>query len=520
MKKIATLLLAICLVVPCFSFLSQAAKAIQFVDPDTAVGETLELMGVVKDTSGSNLGTLDISITMSYDTEMLKFKSGDGITESEKGTLVYEGETTSADRERKEFVMKFDVLKEGTTTVKVVESTIKNSSGVAQDFSEGKSIITIAEGTGTGTGTDEPDEPSEDDEPDTVAIDGVTYTIADKIPDSAIPEGYEKTTLEYGIDNEICALFNDSTQVYLAYLVDEEFEGTLFRYVEEDATFAPYEEISISDNVSIVLLSDVSDVELPKEYVETELVINVDGPSFPAWQKKGEQDFCIVYAMNSSGEKSLYQLDTIEGTYQRFTAPEIEEKDTSFIGRLSETLQNHMDYVILVTGLGFLLFVLIIIILSVKLYNRNAELDEIYEEYGIDDEEETKDDVIISLGEDDEDDVITSFDDEDDHDSYNEEYMVEYEEESEEEPDEIFVQNDMREVFSEDEEIDSVVNEVVQDDIQFVVEDVIRENEEEETLGAVLKKQVTLNDSSEETYFDDDEDVFENISLDFIDLDD
>ena len=50
MKKLATLLLAICLVVPCFSMVSFAANgAIQFTDPSTKVGESLEVIGKVRE---------------------------------------------------------------------------------------------------------------------------------------------------------------------------------------------------------------------------------------------------------------------------------------------------------------------------------------------------------------------------------------------------------------------------------------------------------------------------------------
>lgn len=73
MRKIATLLLAICLVVPCFSMVSHAANRIMFEDPSTAVGQTLELKGVIETDSAME----DREVIMTYDTSMLKFKSGD-----------------------------------------------------------------------------------------------------------------------------------------------------------------------------------------------------------------------------------------------------------------------------------------------------------------------------------------------------------------------------------------------------------------------------------------------------------
>ena len=86
MRKIATLLLAICLVVPCFSMVSHAANRIMFEDPSTAVGEKLALKGVIQTDSAME----DRKVVMTYDTTMLKFVRGDGVTETAAGQLSYE----------------------------------------------------------------------------------------------------------------------------------------------------------------------------------------------------------------------------------------------------------------------------------------------------------------------------------------------------------------------------------------------------------------------------------------------
>jgi hypothetical protein len=270
-------------------------------------------------------------------------------------------------------------------------------------------------------------------------------------------------------------------------MINEEMSGNFFMYVEEDATFAPYEEIAISDEVRIALLSDASDVVLPEKYVVTEVVLN--GQAFPAWRDQENPDYYILYAISNYQEGTvLYQLDNAEGTYQRFIQPEVVEEieRSALLSKLSALLENHLDYVILGTGLGFLVFLLIIVILSVKLYNRNAELDEIYDEYGIlDEEEETKDT---------EDDVLLDLQIEDD-----EEY-AEYadEEEIEELTDvELLVQEGMREL--------TVPTSKEEDDTP------------EESLGKVLQEVVAKKEVPEE---DDDDEFLKNFSVDFIDLDD
>ena len=221
----------------------------------------------------------------------------------------------------------------------------------------------------------------------------------------------------------------------------------------------------------------------------------MNGAEFPAWQNNEDARFCILYAMNNQGEESLYQFDTEEGTYQRFEAPEMEAEDTSFIGKLSDVLQNHLDYVILGTGLGFILFVIIIIILSVKLYNRNAELDELYDEYGIDlddEDEKEKEDmeldfidktVFSDIYNKTEDDVVLETADAEDDDS---EVEVEF-----------FVQNavsDEQDGSADSEEV--VGDTTVSDDSEHIGKE--------------------AEDDTE--FFDDDEEV--DFEMDFIDLDD
>ena len=485
MKKLTTLMLTVCLLVACFSMSAFAADGkIMFTDPETKAGETVEVTGVVQKSAG-NFGKIEI--TMKYDTDMLKFISGDGMTESEAGTLTYKGDATNEVGERKEFKFSFKALKQGTAKIEITSATIKNVSGTVLDYTKGSSKVKIAEGEGT---TDVPTTGTTVTTTDaTVEVNGMTYKIANKFPEEAIPEGYEAATLDYDMV-EYNVVYSEEFGLYLAYLVNEENAGDFFMYVDADATFAPYEEIKVSDSVTIALLSDVTDVVLPEAYKATTVVLN--DHDFPAWQTEDAEGFCILYAINNHGEKSLYQLDNTEGTYQRFIAPEENHEfaDDSFIGKLSSLLENHLDYVILGTGLGFLLFLLIIIILSVKLYNRNAELDEIYEEYGIDLDGDTKDDVVLELDEEDE------YDDEED------------EAVTEEELDEatFFVQEGMKEMTQE------IVLEIPETATKKT------ETEEEATLGQALEEVVTHSTKKEDIF--DDDDIFENFSVDFIDLDD
>lgn len=510
-KKLATLLLTICLVVPCFSMISLAADGkIMFTDPSTKVGEALEVTGVVSKTSG-NFGKIEI--VMTYDTSHLKFKSGDGIVEGTAGEITYTGDATNETGSRKEFKIIFDVLKAGTTKITIKNSTVKNVSGTVLNYTNGSSTITIAEGEVT---PDVPPTTTPDETTDSIVdINGELYSISNSIPENEIPKGYEAATLDYDMVT-YKAVRSEEFSLSLVYLVGADGEGAFYMYREEDATFVPYEEIEITDNVRIVLLSDVSGIELPERYVKKEVVAK-SGAEFPAWQDKENPDFFVLYAVSNSGAKGLYQLDNEEGTYQRFISPEVEDNGISntFIGKLSNLLQNHLDYVILGTGLGFILFVIIIVILSVKLYNRNAELDEIYDEYGIDDEE-----------------------DDDESDDDEDEYEDDFEEDEEGNKEmEMLVQAGMMEVFPEEIAEEGAKEEVVEEPMNTVIEEPVQEvtvntveipiekvvekmTEKEDTLGAALAKQKEAAKEEQDDFFDEDDDILDNFSMDFIDLDD
>ena len=493
MRKIATLLLAICLVVPCFSMVSHAANRIMFEDPSTAVGEKLALKGVIQTDSAMK----DRKVVMTYDTTMLKFVSGDGVTETAAGQLTYEAKG-AAGGQRVEFIMNFDVLKEGTTQVKVEDYTVHSTADARLTCEKGYSTIKIAAGTTPAPVVDE-DEPSEDVGA-IVEVAGETYTFTEEFESSDIPEGFVESTLEYaGTNYKVVA--QEETGLYLGYLVNASGEGKFFLYVPENATFAPFVQMEISDSTVITFLSNVDDIVLAEPYEMSQAEIN--GSTFPAWQNTENTDLWILYAINNQGETSLYQFDSVEGTYQRFEKPVVEEEEElSFMAKLDEMLGEHINTVIYVIGIGFILLLVLVIVLSVKLYNRNAELDELYDEYGID----LFDDEVVEKKADKQDSRIINLDEEEDFD-----YETEYESEDEEE--------DTFTLISEETEDDIVIAELDEVEADEAVED----DEEVEVVEEIQDpedaiKAVAAEIEKDEKYWDDDDDI--DFEMDFIDLDD
>ena len=506
MRKIATLLLAICLVVPCFSMVSHAANRIMFEDPSTAVGQTLQLKGVIETDSAME----DREVVMTYDTSMLKFKSGDNVTETSAGELTYKA-TGAAGAQRVEFLMSFDVLKEGTTEVKVKSHTVYSTSDAKLTCQEGHSAITIAAGDGT-VAVDEPatDEPASDTGA-VVEVNGESYTLSENFTEDDIPEGFEESSLEYaGTDYKV--VMQAETGLTLGYLVGAE-EAKFFLYVAENATFAPFEQLEISETTVITLLSYVEDIIFPEPYRATSVEVN--GISFPAWQNPEDTEVCVIYAMNNRGEKEFYQFDTVEGTYQRFEMPEVEEEKEAdtIIAKLGEVLGENLNAVVLAIGFGFILLLIVVIILSVKLYNRNAELDELYDEFGIDlfddDASEEKDNRVIKL--DDEDDTFEDIEEETEDDIVIAE-LDEIDAASDEEDSEVEVEFYEQEKVEEVEAAEAVVETVA--DVEELEEVKAEEPEKLEDAMKALAAEV----EADESYWDDDDDS--EFEMDFIDLDD
>lgn len=391
MKKIATLALALALIVSCFSMVSHAANSIQFHDLNgneaTAVGETCKPWGKVV-TDSAKIGNIEIEMT--YDTTMLRFKEGDNITEEASGKLLYKTEVSGNQNGEIRFDMQFIALKEGTTKISIETYTINDSNGKSiTGYAEGDCTIAIKEGDPTKIPAETTNEHGT-----TITVGEKTYTVSESFKESDIPNGFEESEFENHSGENYKSITIPGTDLQALYLVEtdsDNSEGQFFLYNGEDGSFYPMKYVELSGDSSIVILQPEGNVGLPAPYVEEMVFVN--GCEIKSWRNPETQEFCVLYAMNLSGEKLFYQYDDKDDTYQRFTVPTIEkEEEDALLAKLSNKLGSPLDVVVF--GSVFVIMLIVIIVLSVKLYNRNAELDELYDEYGIDlfDDDDTKND--------------------------------------------------------------------------------------------------------------------------------
>lgn len=383
-KKVLSLLFIVCMLCPCVSMVAHAASAeVRFSDPSTTVGAEVEIS--VRVISSDDIASL--SMTLSYDTDMLRFISGDDATGG-SGTITM---NCTGESIEDGYTLKFQALAEGTGNVTISESSGTDISGAGVDITEGSSAVTIGpgdpsliqpeegEGNGTGGGTGSANGPQ-------VEIDGVQYIVTNDFSDAIVPQGF--TRGEMILEGQTCQVVTQPVSNMSAFYLTPAAGGDpdLFLYDGDKGAFLPFEMVSISADRYIVPLRDDGSVNLPKRYKETVLTLN--GKEFPVWQDVDKADYYVLYALNADGQREMYQYDTVDRTYQRYvehTAAAKEEKTPK--GWWNKFLKFVADFLDIVLIIGMMLMLVLIgflVMVSVKLHNRNEELDDLYDEYNID----------------------------------------------------------------------------------------------------------------------------------------
>lgn len=394
LRKILTLIVCCAVLMSGMTVTALAADGtIAFSDPETAVGDTVEIKCAVSTTTDT---ISSVDLTLKYDSESLKFESGDGVTKSQDGTLTYTGTGGSSEVS---FTMSFQALKEGDAVVTVASSSVVGSSGVELGMEEGNSSVTIAAGDPSKIKTESTESTASGDGVK-VDVGGKSYELSSDFADQDIPTGFEKATVKFeGADRSM--VVNSNGTVYLAYLLDSDGVGDFFYYDSDKASFSQYELLKISDSASIVVI-DESNVSVPSDYASTTLSLN--GKDFSIWQDPDDSDCYILYAVNPDGEKGFYRYDSKDETYQRYEMPSGTDKTSTsdsktskakgIFGKLRNLIDHYFTAFIIIMGVLLILLIIRLIVVRVKLRNRDLELDDLYDEYGIDLEDEEDEELL------------------------------------------------------------------------------------------------------------------------------
>ena len=401
-RKVLTLILTVCFILPCFPMTSFAADGIIFfTDLDTSVGATFTITGTVV-TRNDVLG--NATVQMTYDSSYMRFIEGEGVTKTADGQLTFTG-SGDGRSDRVEFDMQFQALQEGSTRMEQDTATVTSQGGSTVTCEAGYADISISAG-----------DPNLIVPEATIEINGVTYSASSTFSASLIPAGFVAGEVTYK-DTAYQGIVQENGDIQGLYLKGGDNSGSFYLYNPTKDTFYPCEEIMISDEKSIVILADTANVKLDSSYGEASMSIN--GTEFPAWTVPDRENFYVVYASNSDGVKGLYLYDSEEHTYQRMAMKEEkdevvtpEEKKEDVWSKISNFVTDHFLGVFVGVVCTLIVGIVLLIVLGVKLRHRNLELDELYDEYGIDLDESP-----VTRKE-----KINAVDEEDYLDFYNDEY--------------------------------------------------------------------------------------------------
>lgn len=415
-RKVLTLILTVCFILPCFPMTSFAADGIIFfTDLETSVGATFTITGTVV-TRNDVLG--DATVQMSYDSSCIRFIEGEGVTKTTDGQLTFNG-SGDGRSDRVEFDMQFQALQQGSTRMEQGTATVTNKSGATITCETGYADISISEGD---PGLIAPES--------SIEIDGVPYNASSTFSTSLIPAGFVVGEVTYK-DTVYQGIVQENGDIQGLYLTGGGNNGAFYLYNPTKDTFYPCEEILISDEKSIVVLADTAGVKLDDKYGEASMSIN--GTEFPVWTVPDRENFYVVYASNSDGEKGLYLFDSEERTYQRMAISEEkdevtpEKKKEDVWTRILDFVTEHFLSVFAGIVCTVIVGIILLIVLAVKLHHRNLELDDLYDEYGIDlDEAPVKNKEKKKTGKkknvvDDKDDYLDAYDEDEYEDAYDDE---------------------------------------------------------------------------------------------------
>ena len=388
-KKLVVTFLAICLMCPGLSVITEAATAeLRFADPSTTVGAEVEVK--TKLSSVSSLQSMEATLT--YDKSELKFISGDNAT-AKDGTIKisWTGTGTTA-----EFNLKFQALKEGTSDIEVSSATGTATDGSTLEITQGSSAVTIGAGDPSLIKDDTEDQ-SEDSKTTAadgpvVKVNGKKYVVGSEFSEELIPDGFKKGEMTFE-GSKYTVITQEASGINAMYLTEKSSgDSDFFLYNSDDGSFSPFEEVEIAKDRYIIPLMNDGKLKLSSRYQKTTLTLN--GKEFDTWQDTKDAEYYIVYALNSDGEKTTYRYDTTDGTYQKYS-PESQgttsgnkNNGKGLWGKILNFVEEFLDIVVIIAIALFLLVLLMFIVTAIKLRHRDLELDDLYDEYGIDMDEE------------------------------------------------------------------------------------------------------------------------------------
>lgn len=148
---------------------------------------------------------------------------------------------------------------------------------------------------------------------DSVAFNGVSYTIDSSYSSDKIPSGFNTDIVSYN-GKDVLAAVSTQYRVTLFYLVNSSQEGRFFLYDEQKQSFFPY--TMVDSGVHKYILADSTNADMRPSGC-TAGQISVGETDFDALISNADNDFAYFYAINEQGLAGWYCYDKRENTIQR-----------------------------------------------------------------------------------------------------------------------------------------------------------------------------------------------------------
>lgn len=273
-----------------------------------------------------------------------------------------------------------------------IQIVVKAENGVTATYT-----ITVTRKE-SGDNTDEP-EPDNTDEPQEQCYDigGVKMYPSEDGDESQIPEEFSLSEITlwekaypYWVNDTI------GSDVGLIYLVDENQENGAWYRISEASPYEAKPFICFKSEYGYIIATpEKMNETAPAGY--TSETISIEGKGVAdAFVKAGDEENCLIYAVNQDGVYGLYQYDLQDRTYMRYKeAPVAEDtqvpeeptiEDSTKVSDLES--QNRLLFYAFIVVVAILLVVIVILVVKRRHDGDDYADDDDYEEEDEEDEEE------------------------------------------------------------------------------------------------------------------------------------
>lgn len=208
--------------------------------------------------------------------------------------------------------------------------------------------------------------------------------------DEFMPVGFYKTTVTYEEQLVEAAQF-DMGGIVLLYVTDMDGNnGNFDMYDQSTGELSDFLQISGIENRFIIALKAGEDVTVPADFAKATLQWNAQTleayaytGTLPEGSAVNVNDFFLIYAISSEGNKGWYMYDQNEGTYQRYveglhgstsagSGESLISQITSPVSSDEEGGINVMFIIVIACAVLLLALIITVIIMAVKLHEYNS----------------------------------------------------------------------------------------------------------------------------------------------------